>query len=127
MDILSIADPGSGPCFEYIEPHAQANEAITRTPAPIGSTLPEARNRAGPTSNANPANPLTMPRNTLLDGLCPPGLSQSTRTIQSVTMATSNAVTPEGTVSSAQQTPPFPMHSSRKPVIEAVVQWAAVG
>src|SRR5439155_21627305 len=39
-----------------------------------------------------------------------------------VTMVTSNAVIPEGTICSAQLTPPFPANSSRKPVTAAVFQ-----
>src|ERR1700674_3721407 len=55
------------------------------------------------------------------------GRSQSTITSHSDTVATSNAVTPDGTVCSAQLTPPLPTKSSRKPVTTAVRQLAAVG
>jgi hypothetical protein len=57
----------------------------------------------------------------------PPGRSQSTRTIHSDTVATSSAVTPEGTVRSAMHTPPFPIHNSKKPVMKDIRQCAAVG
>src|SRR5205823_3869111 len=53
--------------------------------------------------------------------------SQSTMTSQRETMVTSNAVIPEGTICSAQLTPPFPANSSRKPVTAAVFQWVLVG
>src|SRR5689334_9739069 len=102
IDMLSIAEPGSAPCFEQSDPHAQANEAITNTAAPKGSIRPEEPKRLGPTNSASPANPRNTPKNTLPEGRCPPGRHQSTSTIHRVTMATSSAVTPEGTVSSAQ-------------------------
>jgi hypothetical protein len=48
-------------------------------------------------------------------------------TIHKDTVATSKAVTPDGTVFSARQTPPLPMKSSRKPVINDIRQCDAVG
>src|SRR5579871_1787143 len=110
-----------------MDPLAHANEAMASIPAPSGFTLPDDPNWAGPTSRAKPAKPLMIPRNTLEEGLWPPGRSQSTMTIQRVTIATRSAATPEGTVSSAQQAPPFPIHNSKKPVTQAVVQWSLVG
>jgi hypothetical protein len=48
-------------------------------------------------------------------------------TIQSETVATSNAVTPEGTVRSARHTPPLPTPSNKKPVMNDMRQCEAVG
>jgi hypothetical protein len=97
------------------------------TPAPTGSTRPDNPNFAGPTSTTIPAKPNTIPNSTRADGLCPFGRSQSTITIHSVTVATSSAAIPDGTVCSAQHTPPFPTISSSTPVIAAVLQCSAVG
>jgi hypothetical protein len=97
------------------------------TPAPTGSTRPDNPNFAGPTSTTIPAKPNTIPNRTRADGLCPLGRSQSTITIHSVTVATSSAAIPDGTVCSAQHTPPFPTISSSTPVIAAVLQCSAVG
>jgi hypothetical protein len=72
-------------------------------------------------------NPNTIPNKIRGDGFCPPGLTQSTITIQSVTVATSSAAIPDGTVCSAQQTPPFPADKSNTPVIAAVLHWSALG
>ena len=44
-------------------------------------------------------------------GRVPPGRSQSTRTIQRETVATSRAAIPEGTIFSAQETVPLPQPS----------------
>ncbi len=64
---------------------------------------------------------------TLATGRIPPGRSQSNITSHSDTVATSNAAIPEGTVCSAQLTPPFPTNSNMKPVTAAVHQCAPVG
>jgi len=125
--MLSIADPGNGPCLEYSEPQAHEKDASTNTPAPMGSIRPDDPRWLGPTSSASPAKPKMTPKNTLEEGRCPPGRSQSINTIHSVTMATSNAVTPDGTVCSAQHTPPFPTNSKSTPVVEAVFQCWSVG
>src|SRR5882762_1482868 len=123
----SIAELGIPPCLEYSEPQAQAREATTSTAAPRGSTRSEPPRCAGPTSSARPANPIRSPIATLGAGFTPPGRSQSTITSQSDTVATSSAAIPEGTVCSAQLTPPLPMNRSRAPVTTAVLQLAAVG
>src|SRR5467141_460386 len=123
----SIAELGIPPCLEYNEPQAHAREATTRTAAPRGSTRSDPPRCAGPTSSARPANPIRSPITTLGTGLTPPGRSQSTTTSQRDTVATSSAVTPEGTVRSAQLTPPLPTNSSRAPVTRAALQLAPVG
>jgi hypothetical protein len=48
-------------------------------------------------------------------------------TIHRVTVATSSAAIPDGTVCSAQHTPPFPTHSSNTPETAAVFHCLAVG
>src|SRR5260370_1284973 len=106
---------------------AQAHEAITSTAARRGSTRSEPPRCAGPTSSASPANPIRSPIATLGTGFTPPGRSQSTITSQSDTVATRSAAIPEGTVCSAQLTPPLPTNSSKVPVMTAATQLAAVG
>src|SRR6266478_2673706 len=124
----SRGEPESPPaCFEYTEPLAQASEAITNSPTPKGSTRPDPPRFFGPTRSASPLNPSSSPAMTRGPGRAPPGRNQSTRTIQSETVATSKAVTPDGTVRSARQTPPFPMNNSRKPVMKDMRQCAAAG
>src|SRR5579862_6921058 len=108
MATPSIGEVGNAPCLDHSEPQAHANDATTKIPAPLGSTLPEFPSFAGPTRITMPANPIAIPNRIRADGLCPPGLSQSTITIHNVTVATSSAAIPDGTVCSAQHTPPFP-------------------
>src|ERR1700730_5842978 len=127
MATLSIGELGMPPCLEYSDPQAQASEATTRIPAPPGSTRPEPPRFAGPTKSPKPENPSNSPTTTRKTGRMPLGRSQSSITSQSDTTSTSSAATPEGTVCSAQLTPPLPTKSSRKPVTSAVCQWAAVG
>src|SRR5258706_4823920 len=81
----------------------------------------------GPTKSANPLKPSSNPAATRAPGLVPPGRSQSTNTSHNETVATSRAVTPEGTVRSARQTPPFPTASSKNPVMNDIRQCAGVG
>src|SRR6266849_3544444 len=123
----SKGEPGPPACLEYTDPLAHASEAITRIPTPKGSTRPDPPRFLGPTRSANPPNPNSSPANTRSPGRVPPGRSQSTKTIHNETVATSSAVTPEGTVRSARHTPPFPMNSSKKPVMKDIRQCAAVG
>src|SRR5258707_10527335 len=127
MATASIGELGISPCFEYNEPQAHAREATTSTAAPRGSTRSEPPRCAGPTSSASPANPIRSPITTLGTGLTPPGRSQSKITSHSDTVATSSAVTPEGTDCSAQLTPPLPTNNSRVPVMTAATQLARVG
>src|ERR1700687_583645 len=121
-------EPESPPaCLEYTDPLAQASEAITRSPTPKGSTRPDPPRFLGPTKSASPLKPSSNPATTRGPGRVPPGRSQSTRTIHSETVATSSAVTPEGTVRSAKHTPPFPRNNSKNPVMKDIRQCAAVG
>src|SRR5215469_3960253 len=110
-----------------MDPQAQAKHAITKTATPRRSTRSDPPQCDGPTSSATPAKPKTSPSRTLGAGRTPPGRSQSTITSQSETMVTTNAVMPEGTICSAQLTPPFPTNSKRQPVTTADLQFAAVG
>src|SRR5213082_444371 len=110
-----------------MDPQAQAKQAITKTVTPLRFTRSDPPQGEGPTSSATPAKPKTSPSRTLGTGRTPPGRSQSTMTSQSETMVTSNAVMPEGTICSAQLTPPFPTNSNRQPVTAAVFQWVLVG
>src|SRR5260221_5738694 len=93
----------------------------------MGSTREDPPRFLGPTKSANPLKPSSSPATTRAPGRVPPGRSQSMRTIHNETVATSSAATPEGTVRSARQTPPFPTHSSKKPVMKDIRQCAAVG
>src|SRR6516225_10274747 len=110
-----------------MDPQAQAKHAITKTATPRRSTRSDPPQCEGPTSNATPAKPKASPNRTLGTGRRPPGRSQSTTTSHSETIVTSKAVTPEGTICSAQLTPPFPTNSNRQPVTAADFQFAAVG
>src|SRR5258708_7429560 len=128
MATASTGELGISPCFEYNEPQAHAREATTSTAAPRGSTRSEPpRGAADPTTSESPANPIRSPTTTLGTGLTPPGRSQSKITSHSDTVATSSAVTPEGTDCSAQLTPPLPTNSSRVPVMTAATQLARPG
>jgi hypothetical protein len=60
-------------------------------------------------------------------GQTPAGHSQSTRTIHSEKVATSNAAMPEGTIDSDQETVPLPSAQTRQPTTQAVIHWASVG
>src|ERR1700687_1491855 len=130
---LCIATPSKGEpesppeSFEETDPLAHANEAITKMPTPKGSTRPDPPRFLGPTRSANPPNPRSNPATTRGTRRVPPGRSQSTKTIHSEPVATSSAVTPEGTVRSAKHTPPFPRNSNKKPVMKDIRQCAAVG
>src|SRR5882724_10910528 len=124
---FNMGAAGLSRCFEYSEPQAHASEAIISTAAPRGSTRSEPPRCAGPTSSARPANPISSPVVTLATGRIPPGRSQSKITSHSDTVATSSAAIPDGTVCSAQLTPPFPTNSNMKPVTAAVHQCAFVG
>src|SRR5207302_11088449 len=110
-----------------MDPQAQARHAYPKTATPRRSTGSEPPQCDEPTRSATPAKPRTSPRSTLGTGLCPPGRSQSTMTSQRETMVTNNAVIPEGTICSAQLTPPLPTNSNTQPVTAADFQFAAVG
>src|SRR5215471_8274170 len=127
MAAPSMGEFGRLPCFEYIEPAAQAAEAIARIITPTGSTRPEPPRFFGPTSNARPAKPRINPAITRGTGRVPPGRSQSINTIHRDTVATNSAATPEGTVRSARHTPPLPITRSKQPVMNAARQLAALG
>src|SRR5882724_9588026 len=124
---FNMGAAGLSRCFEYSEPQAHASEATIRTPAPRRSTRSEPPRCAGPTSSTSPPNPSRSPNVTLATGRIPPGRSQSKITSHNDTVATKSAAIPEGTVCSAQLTPPFPINSSIKPVTAAVHQCAPVG
>src|ERR1700742_158812 len=94
---------------------------------PVGSILPDPPKSFGPTSNASPPNPSTNPTMTRDTGRVPPGLNQSMITIQSDTVATNSAATPDGTRPSASQSPPFPTASKRNPVTVVLRHSAHVG
>src|ERR1700753_2025570 len=94
---------------------------------PIGSILPDPPRSFGQTSNASPVNPSTSPAITRGTGRVPAGLNQSISTIQSDTVATNRAATPDGTRSSARQPPPFPTANNRKPVTVVLLHSAHVG
>src|SRR5260370_782975 len=57
----------------------------------------------------------------------PPAGSLPNRTPHKHTVPTSNTVIPQGTERPARHTPPFPRHSSKKPVMKGIRQCAAVG
>src|SRR5467141_70540 len=94
-------------CFEKTDPVAQASAPSASTVAPIGFTRPPPPKCEGPTKKISPENPSARPANTRPLGRAPPGRSHSTITIQSETVATRIAATPDGTVCSDQQTAPL--------------------
>src|ERR1700733_12611188 len=110
-----------------MEPHAHANDPTPRMATPTGSIRPDPPSSFGPTSNANPENPSTSPTITRGTGRAPFGLSQSMITIHSDMVATSRAAIPDGTRSSAKQTPPFPTANKRNPVTVVLRHSAHVG
>ncbi len=105
-------------------PYKRGNHQHAR-PHQIDSPRPSQIRRTN--QQRHPTKPSTNPTNTRGPGRGPRGLSQSKITSHSDIVATSSAAIPDGTLFSAQLSPPLPIHSSDTPVTAAVHQFSAVG
>jgi len=125
--VASCGDAGSGAWREYTEPSDHARQPKASMRAPAWSTCSPPSTCSGPTSSSRPASPSASPVTTVRVGRRPPGRAQSRSTIHSGTMATSSAVTPEGTRCSAHTTAPLPPSSMQAPTTAAARQWTGAG
>src|SRR5204862_1156887 len=108
------------------DPQAQQNEPRRRPPAPAGSTRPASF--PGAIRRPSPATPRTSPATTGARGALPPCRGRTSSTaIQIGTIATSRAVSPDGTRVSAQTTAPLPPSRRSPPTTVAAPQLRFVG
>ncbi|MER3544920.1 MAG: hypothetical protein C4311_10070 [Chloroflexota bacterium] len=92
------------------------------TAAPRGATCPWPFKAPGPTSSTTPLKPRTSPITTRRLGRAPRH-SQPSSAIHKGEVAINTAARPEGTICSAQTTPPFPPSNSNAPTIAVLRHW----